>query len=121
MLPTTTQQLTSKKLQYLIIAKNICKLGGDACDDHKYAVINHYLNQIKDLIEETFDEITNVYDIVREHETFEREHVDSDDDAEAKTFVNLYHTICEDNTNDTDFIRTFSPYMALWNVFQDGQ
>ncbi len=107
MLPNTLTNLqeVSRKLEYLIGLQELTKNTNDPRENHKYAVLTHYLNEIQSSINDIAYEIDEMYDTVIEYQSGNT----------VDTFEDLYNDIRKDIRKDTDFMKAFGPYMVLWN------
>ena len=98
-------QDASLKLSQLIELQKKAKNSSSPDENHKYAILFHYLEDIKNSISEVVEKISDVYETVYEYEN------DSN-----LSYKDLYHNEHQKIKNETKFLEAFGPYMSLWHT-----
>lgn len=92
----------TNKLAYIIHLKQTT----EQTETHKLALLTYYIKQIQNSVTELTDKISEIHDIVS---------------ADNLSYEDLYRKTVQQSQDYTKFIRTFGPYMTLWQLLQTNQ
>jgi hypothetical protein len=97
----------TNKLAYILHVKQTTPQTPE--NSHKNALLTYYIHQIQCSINELTQQIDDIYHTVNEHE-FDNH----------QSYESLYDKTVQSNQSQTNFMRTFGPYMMLWQSYESS-